>query len=102
MSTLGRHFDRVQAASDAQALALKLKFDITDFNGWQTAYGYDDGKSRPLYLAAFARFQANLARARSALTRPQEVRALDRIECETNAFDERDGKACAGLRCGRQ
>jgi len=102
MSTLGRHFDRVQAASDAQALALQLKFDITDFNGWQTAYGYDDGKSRPLYLAAFARFRTNLGRARSALARPQEVRELDRIESATNDFDALDGKAWAALGAGRQ
>jgi hypothetical protein len=102
MSSLGRHFDRVQGASDAQALALQLKFDITDFNGWQTAYGYDGGKSRPLYLAAFARFRTNLAHARSALTRPQEVRALDHIASATNSFDALDARAWAALRAGRQ
>ena len=34
---------------DHRALALDLKFGVTDFNGWQTAYGYDDGASRPRF-----------------------------------------------------
>ena len=40
---LSDRFDTVQEASDAQAVALQLKYDVTDFNGWQTAYGYDNG-----------------------------------------------------------
>ena len=85
MSRLGDRFDAVQAAADARALALQLKFDVTDFNGWQTAYGYDNGKSRPLYLSAFGRFQRNLARARTVLRRPQEVSLLDQIDAATVA-----------------
>jgi len=50
MNSLGDKFDDVRAAGEAQALALELKYDITDFNGWQTAYGYDDGASRPIFL----------------------------------------------------
>ena len=61
MSRLGDRFDSVQRAADARALALQLKFDVTDFNGWQTAYGYDDGKSRPIYLASFERFRRDFA-----------------------------------------
>ena len=57
MSHLGDRFDVVERASNARALALQLKFDVTDFNGWQTAYGYDNGKSRPTYLASFAKFK---------------------------------------------
>ncbi len=102
MNSLGSRFDRVQQASDAQALALQLKFDITDFNGWQTAYGYDDGRSRPLYVASYSRFQNNLARARAALTRPQEQRALDRIRSAAKDFAALDVKAWAALRAGRQ
>jgi hypothetical protein len=52
MSRLGDRFDAVERASQAQALALQLKFGVTDFNGWQTAYGYDDGKSRPTFLSS--------------------------------------------------
>ena len=33
MSHLGNRFDAVHGASNARALALQLKFDVTDFNG---------------------------------------------------------------------
>ena len=49
MERLGDRFDEVQKRSDHRALALDLKFGVTDFNGWQTAYGYDDGASRPRF-----------------------------------------------------
>ena len=63
MSRLGDRFDDVQEASRAQALALQLKFDVTDFNGWQTAYGYDNGQSRPIFLSSVARYRADFAEA---------------------------------------
>ena len=50
MERLGDRFDDVQKDSDHRALALDLKFGVTDFNGWQTAYGYDDGASRGRFL----------------------------------------------------
>ena len=46
MDSLGDRFDEVQERAERQALALDLKFGVTDFNGWQTAYGYDNGASR--------------------------------------------------------
>jgi hypothetical protein len=101
MSSLGDRFDRVQAASDARALALQLKFDITDFNGWQTAYGYDNGKSRTLYLRAFSRFKTNLATARDVLDRPNEVRLVDEIQAATTDFDRLDARAWTALQAGR-
>ena len=101
MDSLGDKFDRVRTAGDARALALELKYDITDFNGWQTAYGYDNGQSRPTYLAAFSRFRKNLARARETLDRPSEVRLLGRIEAATESFDRLDAKAWSALQAGR-
>jgi hypothetical protein len=101
MNSLGNHFDRVQAAGDARALALQLKFDITDFNGWQTAYGYDGGESRPLYLAAFSRFRRNLSRAREDLDRPEEVRLLNLMDDAATDFKRLDGRAWAALQAGR-
>jgi hypothetical protein len=101
MSSLGDRFDRVQAAGEARALALQLKFDITDFNGWQTAYGYDNGTSRPLYLASFSRFEKNLAAARDELGRANEQRLLGRIEDATSDFDRLDARAWAALQAGR-
>jgi CHASE3 domain sensor protein len=101
MSRLGDRFDEVQRASEAQALALQLKFDVTDFNGWQTAYGYDNGQSRPIFLRSVERFRANLAQARRELTRPQEQRVLDEIESAFDDFMELDDQAFAALQAGR-
>jgi hypothetical protein len=101
MNRLGDRFDEVQRAAEARALALQLKFDVTDFNGWQTAYGYDGGKSRPAYLEAFTRFQRNLARARSELQEPGENRLLDRIESAAEDFGELDDLAWGALQANR-
>jgi CHASE3 domain sensor protein len=101
MSRLGDRFDEVQRASEAQALALQLKFDVTDFNGWQTAYGYDNGRSRPVFLRSVERFRTNLAQARRELTRPQEQRILDEIESAFDDFMELDDQAFATLQAGR-
>lgn len=102
MARLGERFDNVQQAGDKRALALQLKYDVTDFNGWQTAYGYDDGESRPTYVASFARFQRHLALARRILRAPSEVRLLDEVERATNAFDRLDAVAWAALQAGRK
>jgi methyl-accepting chemotaxis protein len=101
MSHLGDRFDAVQRASSARALALQLKFDVTDFNGWQTAYGYDEGKSRPIYLASFKRFERNLAKARAQLRTTREQRLLDRIERATDDFARLDDESWAALQAGR-
>jgi len=101
MSRLGDRFDEVQRASEARALALQLKFDVTDFNGWQTAYGYDNGQSRPIFLDSVRRFRADFGRARHELTRPQEQRALDEIEAAFDDFMELDAEAFAALQAGR-
>jgi CHASE3 domain sensor protein len=101
MSRLGTRFDQVQKAADARALALELKYDVTDFNGWQTAYGYDNGQSRPVFLRSVERFRANLAQARRELTRPQEQRVLDEIESAFDDFMELDDQAFAALQAGR-
>ena len=101
MARLGHRFDRVQRAADARALALQLKFDVTDFNGWQTAYGYDGGKSRQRYVDSFARFRRHFALARSRLTGTGEVAVLDRIEAATDDFARLDRASWAALQAGR-
>jgi CHASE3 domain sensor protein len=97
MSRLGDRFDNVQEASRAQALALQLKFDVTDFNGWQTAYGYDNGQSRPIFLSSVERYRADFAQARRRLTRPQEQTYLDQVEDAFNDFMRLDDQAYAAL-----
>ena len=82
MERLGDRFDEVQERADHRALALDLKFDVTDFNGWQTAYGYDDGASRPRFEASVRQFRADFNAARNELTDPREDAdsARDRLE----------------------
>src|SRR5215203_2615562 len=79
MGRLGDRFDEVQERSQRQALALDLKFDVTDFNGWQTAYGYDDGASRPRFERSVRQFRVDLNAARNELTDPRETRVLTEI-----------------------
>ena len=67
MSRLGTKFDSVREAGEARALALELKYDITDFNGWQTAYGYDNGASRPIFLSSVVQFRVDLSTAKREL-----------------------------------
>jgi len=98
---LSDRFDGVERAGEARALALGLKFDITDLNGWQTAYGYDDGKSRPIFLQSLARFRADMSRARISLRRPDERSLIAKIQAEIDEFMRVDAAAWAALRNGR-
>ena len=55
----------------------QLQFDVTDFNGWQTAYGYDDGRSRSIFLTLRRRASGGISHARrTTLTRPAEARPI--------------------------
>ncbi len=101
MAALADRFDHVQRAADARALALELKFGVTDFNGWQTAYGYDNGRSRPIFLSSVDGFSKTLAQARQELTRPGEQALLDRVEAAFDDFMRLDVDAYAALRKGQ-
>jgi hypothetical protein len=102
MSRLADRFDAVQRAADDRALALQLKFGVTDFNGWQTAYGYDDGRSRPIFLRSVARFRRDLARSRTELDGPAERPLVRRIAAALTDFMRVDVQAYAALRAGRR
>ena len=101
MNQLSDRFDGVQQAGDDRALALQVKFAIADFNGWQTAYGYDNGKSRPIFLSSVANFQRKLARARLQLKGPIERSLLDEISVAFRDFMRLDRVAWAALQAGR-
>jgi hypothetical protein len=101
MNQLGTKFDDVRDAGEAQALALELKYDITDFNGWQTAYGYDNGASRPIFLRSVTSFREDLKKARGELTSPAEQKLLDDIESAFNRFMALDTIAYRALQNGR-
>ena len=100
MNRLGDRFDEVQVRAEQRALALDLKFDVTDFNGWQTAYGYDDGASRPRFESSVRQFRADLGAARNELTDPRETRLLDDIRSRFDDFMRLDAEAYSALKRG--
>jgi hypothetical protein len=100
MGRLGERFDEVQDRADRRALALDLKFGVTDFNGWQTAYGYDDGASRPRFEHSVRQFRADFAVARKELTDRREKRLLRELRTRFDQFIALDDVAYAALRRG--
>jgi hypothetical protein len=100
MSRLGDRFDEVQVRGDQRALALDLKFDVTDFNGWQTAYGYDDGASRPRFERSVRQFRIDLDAARNDLTDRHEARLLNEVRERFTRFMALDQHAYAALQQG--
>jgi hypothetical protein len=100
MNSLGDRFTEVQERSERRALALNLKYGVTDVNGWQTAYGYDDGASRGRFLAAVRVFRGNLTEARSSLTDRAEQRLLDELRSSFDQFMRLDSAAFDALERG--
>jgi hypothetical protein len=100
MNRLGDRFDEVQERSEQQALALELKFGVTDVNGWQTAYGYDDGASRGRFERSVRQFRIDLNAARNQLTDPRETRLLKELRSTFEEFMRLDAEAFSALRRG--
>jgi hypothetical protein len=101
-SSLSDRFDEVAARSDRQALALEIKYAVTDVNGWQTAYGYDDGRSRPQFERSAQNVRQLLARAQREMTEPRERAILARLRSSFDAFMRLDVVAHDALRDGRE
>jgi CHASE3 domain sensor protein len=100
MNRLGDRFDEVQDRAERRALALDLKFDVTDFNGWQTAYGYDNGASRGRFTASVREFRRDLANARQVLADPHERRQLRELSATFGQFMGLDDQAFQALQRG--
>jgi hypothetical protein len=100
--SLGERSDEVQRAGARQARALELKFAVTDMNGWQTAYGYDGGRSRPRFEASVVRTRELLDAARRELDAPRERALLDEIATAFDAFMKLDADAYEALQGGRR
>jgi hypothetical protein len=98
---LDDRFDDVERAHRNSGLALDLKFSVTDMNGWQTAYGYDGGRSRPQFEAAAAETEELLGRARRAFTAPRERELLDELDGAFDQFMALDEDAWSALQEGR-
>ena len=69
-------------------------------NGWQTAYGYDDGRSRELFVAAAEQTEELLAAAEGELTVPRERALLGELRESYDAFMALDRDAWAALQAG--
>jgi methyl-accepting chemotaxis protein len=100
-ATLGDRFDDVAGAASRQSLALELKFAVTDMNGWQTAYGYDAGRSRPVFVRSAATTKRLIDRSRAALTSPRDRAPLARLSAAYDEFMALDRRAFAALQAGR-
>jgi len=100
-SSLSDRFDEVAARSARQALALEIKFAVTDVNGWQTAYGYDNGRSRPQFERSAQNVRRLLAEAQRTLTEPRERAILARLRTSFDAFMDLDVVAYRALRAGQ-
>jgi hypothetical protein len=100
MGQMGDRFDEVQERSRHESIALQLKFGVTDVNGWQTAYGYDNGRSRPVFERSVVQFREDLRAAAATLTDPRERELLAHLRADFRAFMEIDVEAYRALRRG--
>jgi hypothetical protein len=102
MGQMGDRYDAVRERARHEAVALELKFGVTDVNGWQTAYGYDGGASRPRFLRAVEELRAALRDAREAFTEPRERELLAELRADFDDFMGLDAAAWRELRAGRE
>jgi hypothetical protein len=102
MGQMGDRFDEVHDRARHQAIALELKFGVTDVNGWQTAYGYDNGRSRPVFERSAAQFRRDLGRAAATLTDSREHQLLGELRRDFAGFMALDGVAYRALQAGRE
>lgn len=100
MGQLGDRFDEVRDRGRHEAIALELKFGVTDVNGWQTAYGYDNGASRPVFERSVTTFRSDLRRAAATLGDARERELLGELRREFGEFMALDRTAYAALRRG--
>lgn len=102
MGQMGDRFDEVQERGRHQAIALELKFAVTDMNGWQTAYGYDNGRSRPVFERSVETLRGDLRRAATTLTDPRERALLSDLRRDFAGFMALDRVAYRALQAGRE
>ena len=100
--SLSDRFDEVAAGSQRQALALEIKYAVTDVNGWQTAYGYDGGRSRPQFERSAQNVRRLLALADRQLTEPRERAILAELQSSFDAFMALDVVAYRALQAGQE
>jgi methyl-accepting chemotaxis protein len=99
---MGDRFDEVRERARHESLARELKFGVADVNGWQTAYGYDSGASRPEFERSVAAFRTDLRAADQLLTDPTERRLLSELHEGFDRFMNIDAVAYRALRNGNE
>jgi hypothetical protein len=102
MSKMGDRFDEVRERARHETVARQLKFGVTDVNGWQTAYGYDSGRSRTRFEDSVAVFRRDLREAARTLTGPRERALLHDLRREFEGFMGLDVVAYRALQAGRE
>jgi hypothetical protein len=102
MGEMGDRFDEVREGARHQSIAQGLKFAVTDMNGWQTAYGYDNGASRPVFLRSVETLREDLRRASVTLTDPRERQLLAELTREFAGFMALDRVAYRALQAGHE
>jgi hypothetical protein len=102
MDQMGDRFDEVQERARHESVALELKFAVTDMNGWQTAYGYDNGRSRPVFVRSVATLRSDLRRADATLTDSRERMLLTRLRHDFAGFMALDRVAYRALQAGHE
>jgi len=100
MSQMGDRFDEVQERTQHESIARELKFAVTDMNGWQTAYGYDNGRSRPIFERSVQTLREDLRRATATFSDPREQALLRELKQDFAAFMAIDVVAYRALRRG--
>ena len=102
MSNLGDSFNEVEERSRHESLALEVKFDVTDMNGWQTAYGYaGDGRFRAEFSDAATRLDRELRSAEEELDEAAEESLVSQLRREYDRFMSFDRVAYGALRAGQ-
>jgi hypothetical protein len=101
-NSLSDRFDEVVAHQARQARALEIKYALTDVNGWQTAYGYDDGASRPQFDRSAQNARQLLAAARPEMTEARERALLANVRATFGRFMDLDVVAYDALRKGQR
>ena len=91
-----------EARARDEALARELKFGVTDMNGWQTAYGYDDGRSRPRFVRSAAELRRNLERAATTLHAAARAPAARQLQSGFDRFMALDARGLPRAPGGRR
>ena len=100
MSQMGDRFDQVHERAEHESLARELKFQVTDMNGWQTAYGYAGGPLRRRVRGVRGCAPAPARPGVAHADRGARASAGHQLQDEFDSFMQLDAVAWRELRTG--